>query len=99
MSPRLLIALLGAAALVLGVPATATPATSTTTTTTSAASPAAVSRAASTVRLDGVTVRLRAGTRQVVTVNRTRSYRARVTFWVLRDGRWIVKRRTTDGAT
>ncbi|MBW9207873.1 L,D-transpeptidase family protein [Mumia sp. zg.B17] len=97
MSPRLLLALLGAAALVVGIPATATPVTSTTTSTSSAASPAAASRAASTVRLDGVTVRLRAGTRQVVTVNRTRSYHARVTFWVLRDGRWIAKRRTTNG--
>ncbi|WP_262851199.1 L,D-transpeptidase family protein [Mumia quercus] len=50
-----------------------------------------------TVRLDGVTVRLRAGTSQVVTVNRTRSYRARVVFWVKRDGRWVAKRRTNDG--
>ncbi len=49
------------------------------------------------MRLDGVTVRLRAGTRQVVTVNRTRSYRARVTYWVLRDGGWTVKRQTTNG--
>lgn len=53
--------------------------------------------AADTVRLDGVTVKLRAGTSQVVTVNRTRSYRARVVFWVKRDSRWIAKRRTTDG--
>lgn len=49
------------------------------------------------VTLDGVDVRLRAGTKQVVTVNRTNGYRARVTWWVHRDGRWQQKMQATDG--
>ena len=40
------------------------------------------------VRLDGVDVRLRDATTQVVTVNRTDGYHARITWWVLRDGGW-----------
>ena len=45
-------------------------------------SPAAAPAAATDhVRLDGVDVRLREGTRQVVTVNRTSGYHARVTLW------------------
>ena len=51
----------------------------------------------SEVRLDGVDVRLRQGTTQVVTVNRTKGYRARVTWWVQRDGRWEEKLQATDG--
>ncbi|WP_301799344.1 L,D-transpeptidase family protein [Nocardioides sp. ChNu-153] len=54
-------------------------------------------RAASTVRLDGIDVALRSGTRAVVTVNRTSGYRARVAFWQLRSGRWDVQFLTTDG--
>jgi L,D-peptidoglycan transpeptidase YkuD (ErfK/YbiS/YcfS/YnhG family) len=56
------------------------------------------SRAASTyVRLDGVDVRLRDGTRQVVTVNHTRGYHARITWWVRsRDG-WQQRMQATDG--
>ncbi|MGH1564143.1 L,D-transpeptidase family protein [Mumia sp. DW29H23] len=91
-------AVLAAATVLAGLPgsapAAAAPGSSATSST---AVVQAMLRSAGTVRLDGVTVRLRAGTRQVVTVNRTRSYRARVTYWVLRDGRWVVKRRTTDG--
>jgi L,D-peptidoglycan transpeptidase YkuD (ErfK/YbiS/YcfS/YnhG family) len=49
------------------------------------------------VRLDGVDVRLRDGTTQVVTVNHTSGYRARVTWWVRRDGRWQQELRATDG--
>lgn len=49
------------------------------------------------VRLDGVDVVLRARTTQVVTVNHTTGYRARVTWWVQRDGRWLRKMRATDG--
>ena len=45
-------------------------------------------RAPAVVVLDGVRVRLRAGTEQVVTVNHTRGYRARVTFWRLTDAGW-----------
>ena len=47
--------------------------------------------------LDGVTVQLREGTRQVVTVNRTGGHHARVTFWSLRGGTWLMKFRATDG--
>ena len=53
--------------------------------------------AAGHVRLDGVDVRLRDGTTQVVTVNHTTGYRARVTWWVLRDGRWQQRLQATDG--
>ncbi len=49
------------------------------------------------VRLDGVDVTLRAGTRQVVTVNHTRGYRARVSLWVLRQGEWVRTMRAVDG--
>ena len=49
------------------------------------------------VRLDGVDVRLRDGTRQVVTANRTRGYHARITWWVKgRDG-WHKQMRAADG--
>ncbi|QMW66282.1 L,D-transpeptidase family protein [Mumia sp. ZJ1417] len=82
MTPRA-VTLVAVTALFAAVPAT-----------TAAASTA---RAADTVRLDGVTVHLRAGTTQVVTVNRTRSYRARVTYWVRRDSQWVAKRRSTNG--
>jgi len=50
-----------------------------------------------TVTLDGVPVHLRAGTGQVVTVNRTSGHHARVTFWALRDGAWTARFRATDG--
>jgi L,D-peptidoglycan transpeptidase YkuD (ErfK/YbiS/YcfS/YnhG family) len=49
------------------------------------------------VRLDGVDVALRAGTRQVVTVNRTSGYHARVSLWSLRDGHWRRLTQVTDG--
>lgn len=52
---------------------------------------------ATKVRLDGVAVKLRPGTRQVITVNRTKGSRARVTYWGLKDGRWRAKVRTTKG--
>jgi L,D-peptidoglycan transpeptidase YkuD (ErfK/YbiS/YcfS/YnhG family) len=54
-------------------------------------------RAPATVVLDGVRVRLRAGTEQVVTVNHTRGYRARVTFWRLTDSGWTRRFASTDG--
>ncbi|KQW49259.1 hypothetical protein ASC77_11265 [Nocardioides sp. Root1257] len=53
--------------------------------------------AAPTVRLDGVTVRLQDGTRQVVTVNRTSGHYARVTLWGYSDGRWQQRLQATDG--
>ena len=63
---------------------------------------AATSASASTstttqVRLDGVTVELPAGSRQVVTVNRTRGYHARVTLWRKAAGAWKRVTRTRDG--
>jgi L,D-peptidoglycan transpeptidase YkuD (ErfK/YbiS/YcfS/YnhG family) len=53
--------------------------------------------ARSAVRLDGVYVRLRPGTTQVVTANRTSGYHARVTWWVLRRGQWHPRMQATDG--
>lgn len=61
------------------------------------AAPSPALAADDTVELDGVTVQLRAGTRQVVTVNRTEGYHARVTFWTKRVGRWERRFRATDG--
>lgn len=49
------------------------------------------------VRLDGVDVVLHTRTTQVVTVNHTRGYRARVTLWRLRDGGWERRLQATDG--
>jgi L,D-peptidoglycan transpeptidase YkuD (ErfK/YbiS/YcfS/YnhG family) len=49
------------------------------------------------VTLDGVEVKLRKGTRQVVTVNRTEGHHARVTFWARQDGRWVERFQATDG--
>jgi L,D-peptidoglycan transpeptidase YkuD (ErfK/YbiS/YcfS/YnhG family) len=42
-------------------------------------------------------VQLRSGTEQVVTVNRTRGYRARVTFWRLTDSGWTERFSAADG--
>lgn len=53
--------------------------------------------ATATIRLDGVTVRLQPGTRQVVTVNRTSGWHARVTFWERAHGRWTRRAVTRDG--
>ena len=55
--------------------------------------------AAGTVRLDGVTVRLRAGTTQVVTVNHTRGWHARVTFWQRISSGWRKVKQVRDGRT
>lgn len=57
----------------------------------------APAQAAGTVRLDGVTVRLRPGTGQVVTVNRTGGHHARVTLWALDHGRWTKRLSARDG--
>jgi L,D-peptidoglycan transpeptidase YkuD (ErfK/YbiS/YcfS/YnhG family) len=48
-----------------------------------------------TVTLDGVAVRLRTGTSQVITVNHTRSYLARVTLWRLVGTEWEQMLRVT----
>jgi L,D-peptidoglycan transpeptidase YkuD (ErfK/YbiS/YcfS/YnhG family) len=53
---------------------------------------------ATEVRLDGVDVRLRDGTTQVVTTNHTRGYRARVTWWVkTRQHGWEKRMQAGDG--
>ncbi len=44
--------------------------------------------AAPTITLDGVKVRLHAGTTQVVTVNHTKGYRARIVLWRKSDEGW-----------
>jgi len=41
------------------------------------------------VTLGGVVVALRDHTRQVVTVDHTRGYHARIAFWVLHDAHWL----------
>jgi L,D-peptidoglycan transpeptidase YkuD (ErfK/YbiS/YcfS/YnhG family) len=62
--------------------------------------PAPAQAADQRVRLDGVTVRLSTGTRQVITVNHTRGHAARVTFWTRStDGAWHRTLRTRDGRT
>jgi L,D-peptidoglycan transpeptidase YkuD (ErfK/YbiS/YcfS/YnhG family) len=47
--------------------------------------------------LGGVRVGVREHTRQVVTVNHTRGYHARIGFWILRDGRWTRVYDVRDG--
>ena len=61
--------------------------------------PASASAAAATVRLGGVTVHLRAGTTQVITVNHTHGTSARVSYWVLRAGGWQRRLTTSAGRT
>jgi L,D-peptidoglycan transpeptidase YkuD (ErfK/YbiS/YcfS/YnhG family) len=56
---------------------------------------AALSAAPTT--LDEVPVHVRPGTEQVVTVNHTDGYRARVTFWKLTDTGWVARFATDDG--
>lgn len=52
---------------------------------------------ATTTRLDGVPVRLAPQTRQVLSVNRTKGHRARVTWWVRTEQGWSAELRTGDG--
>jgi L,D-peptidoglycan transpeptidase YkuD (ErfK/YbiS/YcfS/YnhG family) len=49
------------------------------------------------VTLGGVDVALREDTRQVVTVDHTRGYHARIAFWMLRDGHWRKVYAVRDG--
>jgi len=53
--------------------------------------------AAAPVSLDGVTVQLRPGTEQVVTVDHTDGYRAHVTFWKLTEAGWQARFDADDG--
>lgn len=66
---------------------------------TGSARPAEAANAAAEpdVHLDGVHVDLRPGTRQVVTVNRTAGYHARVTYWTLGNDTWRKQFQATDG--
>ncbi len=52
---------------------------------------------ADSVDLGGVHVRVTAETRQVVTVNHTSGYRARVAWWLRTDSGWVRQARVTDG--
>ena len=51
------------------------------------------------VRLGGVSVRVRPATRQVVTVNHTSGWHARVTYWQRSEHRWRRLFASTDGRT
>jgi L,D-peptidoglycan transpeptidase YkuD (ErfK/YbiS/YcfS/YnhG family) len=59
----------------------------------------AAEAAPATVALDGVDVRLRASTRQVVTAKHTGGHSARLTWWVEEDGQWEDRLQTLDGRT
>jgi L,D-peptidoglycan transpeptidase YkuD (ErfK/YbiS/YcfS/YnhG family) len=53
--------------------------------------------ASATTTLDGVRVHLAPGTQQVVTVNHTDGYHARVTFWKLTGSGWRARFSADDG--
>ncbi|MCW2848669.1 MAG: secreted protein [Marmoricola sp.] len=53
--------------------------------------------AATTIRLGGVRVSLLPGTTQVITVNRTRTWHARVTLWQQNASGWQAVARARDG--
>jgi L,D-peptidoglycan transpeptidase YkuD (ErfK/YbiS/YcfS/YnhG family) len=59
--------------------------------------PTAPAATADQVTLGGVRVDLRPQTRQVVTVNHSRGYHARIGFWVLRHHRWSRVYAVRDG--
>ena len=61
--------------------------------------PARVVSAREAVTLGGVRVRLRTGTRQVVTVNHRDGHHARVSFWVQRGADWRRVLTAADGRT
>src|SRR5690349_16675872 len=58
---------------------------------------AAETQARTAVTLGGVRVRLRRGTRQVVTVNHRHGHHARVSYWVLRGTDWQRRLTARDG--
>jgi L,D-peptidoglycan transpeptidase YkuD (ErfK/YbiS/YcfS/YnhG family) len=91
---RRLLALVAVAPVALAV----TPAQAVTRDAGGGARPLAATPAARTVvSLDGVTVRLPAGSEQVVTVNRTTGWHARVTLWQRDASGWRVLARARDG--
>jgi L,D-peptidoglycan transpeptidase YkuD (ErfK/YbiS/YcfS/YnhG family) len=59
--------------------------------------PAPAHAATGQVTLGGIRVALREHTRQVVTVNHTRGYHARIGFWAERHGRWTRVYDVRDG--
>jgi L,D-peptidoglycan transpeptidase YkuD (ErfK/YbiS/YcfS/YnhG family) len=54
-------------------------------------------RQPSYVRLDGVAVKVRPGTKQVVTANRTSGHHARITLWARTPDGWEQRMRASDG--
>jgi L,D-peptidoglycan transpeptidase YkuD (ErfK/YbiS/YcfS/YnhG family) len=64
--------------------------------TTLAHAPAASAR---TARLDGVSVRMPYGTKQVITVNHTSGWHARVILWRRTSSGWHKVKQTSDGRT
>ena len=88
-------------AAVVGVVGLAVPATAAPTEEAGAAADIADTSAASfearTIRLGGVKVRLRPKVRQVVTVNHTTGYRARVVLWTRTDTGWKRRMTARDG--
>lgn len=65
----------------------------------SSVAPGSVTPRTGRVELGGVSVHLRPGTRQVVTVNHTSGTSARVSLWVVRHGAWRRLLTTADGRT
>ena len=51
------------------------------------------------IRLGGVKVHLERGTKQVITVNHTEGWHAKVTLWRKSDGRWERRMTARDGRT
>ena len=92
MKPLLPLATAVAVATALLAPAAATPSA-----TPSAAASVAARGGGDRVQLDGVSVRVRAGTRQVVTVNRTSGHHARVAYWQRSHGHWRRQFTAADG--
>jgi L,D-peptidoglycan transpeptidase YkuD (ErfK/YbiS/YcfS/YnhG family) len=67
--------------------------------TTAPAAPVQAARTPDSVRLGGVTVKLREGTRQVVTVNQRRGHHATVRFWTRTPSGWTQAFGTRHGRT
>lgn len=59
--------------------------------------PSSAGAATQVIRLGGVPVRVGPATRQVVTVNHTRGYHARVSYWARATGHWVRRWTTTRG--
>lgn len=86
-----------AAAVTPAADVTATTATTAAPTAAPATTTAPATAAPTTISLGGVTVRLPAGGRQVVTVNHTWGHFARIKLWQRDEGEWHVLERSGDG--